>query len=124
IDWLSRSWVTTGVDGGRFHAISAATTAANDTAWTANPACGPAAAPSTPAIGGPSARAASIVTPLSDAAAGNCSRGTSSGSIACPAGVVIATAQPVANKSDSSDSGLRRPATAIAVNTAAAAAAY
>ncbi len=90
----------------------------------ANTASGPVPAPSTPAIGGPIARAASTVTPLSDAAAGNCSRGTNSGWIACHAGVVMAAAQPIAKKNDSSDSGLRTPATVITVNTAAAAAAY
>src|SRR3954470_10372962 len=124
IEWPSGSRSATGVDGGRFHAINAPMTTANDTALIANTACGPATATRTPAIGGPIARAASTVTPLRDAAAGNCSRGTNSGWIACQAGVVIAAAQPIANKSDSSERELRTPATVIAVNTAAAAAAY
>src|SRR5437763_371604 len=74
-EWPSGSRSTTGFDGGRFHTSNAPMTTAKDTALIANTACGPTAATSSPAIGGPSARAASTATPLTDAAAGDCSRG-------------------------------------------------
>jgi hypothetical protein len=118
----SRSPVAAG--DGRLHAASATTTATKDTALMAKTAADPALATRMPAIGGPIARAASTVTPLSDAAAGICWRGTSSGWIACQAGVVSAAAQPIANSKASSETGSSNPASAIAVKIDAAQAAY
>src|SRR4029077_4039869 len=117
-DWPNGSRWVTGADGVRFQASSATMTATKATALIANTAAAPAAATSNPAMGGPIARAASTATPPSDAAERSCAGGTSSGWIACHAGVVSAAAQPMANISTSSETASSTPATASAVNAA------
>ncbi|KXW60132.1 hypothetical protein MPHL43072_10615 [Mycolicibacterium phlei DSM 43072] len=62
----------------------------NDTALSANTTVGPDTATSAPATAGPIARALFMLRLVSAAAAGICSRGTSSGWIACHAGAVSA----------------------------------
>jgi hypothetical protein len=64
---------------GRFHAAKATIIPANDTALIAKTAAGPANATATPPIAGPIARAAFVETLPKVAAAGICSRGTTSG---------------------------------------------
>ncbi len=71
----------------RCQAATAATTPRKETALIANTAAGPHAATSTPAIAGPTARARLTVRLPSAAAAGISSRSTSSGWIACQAGL-------------------------------------
>ena len=123
-DWPNGSRSVTGAEGVRFQASSATITATKDTALIANTAAAPTAATNNPAMGGPTARAVSTETPPSDAAERSCSRGTSSGWIACQAGVVSAAAQPTANISTSRETASNTPATASAANTAAAIAPY
>src|SRR5882757_10423115 len=123
-DWPSGSRSVTGAEGVRFQASNATITATKETALIANTAAAPVAATSSPAMGGPTARAASTATPPSDAAERSCSRGTSSGWIACQAGVVTAAAQPMANISTSSETASSTPANASADNTAVATAPY
>ena len=123
-DWPNGSRAVTGSEVVGFQASSATITATNDTALIANTAAAPNAATNNPAMGGPTARAVSTATPPSDAAERSCSRGTSSGWIACHAGVVSAAAQPTANISTSSETASKAPVTASAANTAAATAPY
>src|ERR1700744_976449 len=119
---LSRS--LSGAQAGRFQHRNATMIAAKDTALSANTAAGPASRTTTPPRAGPIARATLTVTLLSDAAAGICSRGTSSGWIACHAGAVSAEPQPMATVNTSSQVGVRTPVNASAASTAAASTAY
>ncbi len=115
---LSRS--LSGVQPGRFQDHSATMIAAKETALRANTAAGPATRTTTPARAGPIARATLTVTLPSDAAAGICSRGTSSGWIACHAGAVSAEPQPMATVKPRSQVGVSTPVNARAASTAAA----
>jgi hypothetical protein len=65
--------------GGRFQAASTTITPMKEIAFSAKTSAGPLTATRTPAMAGPIARAPFTVTLPSDAAAGNSSRGTSSG---------------------------------------------
>jgi len=71
---------------------------------------GPVAATSTPARAGPTARARLTLRLPSEAAAGICSRGTSSGWIACQPGPVRALPQPMRKTRAMSTEGVVRPA--------------
>ena len=94
--------------------------AKNDTALIANTAAGPAAATTTPPIAGPTARAAFTVTLPSEEAAGICSRGTSSGWMACHAGADSAEPHPSRNVIASSITGVSTSVQARNVVTPAA----
>lgn len=104
---------------GRRQAISAATMAPNDSAFRVNTNVGPDSDTSAPAIAGPTARPIFMLMLPSAAAEGICSRGTSSGWIACQAGPVSACPQPSRNSSVSRTGGVVWP---VAVDTASVAA--
>ncbi len=94
---------------GRRHMMSTTTIPTNDTAFSANTSVGPDSDTSAPAIAGPIARAPFMLMLPSAAAAGICSRGTSSGWIACHAGPVSACPQPIRNSSVNNTAGVARP---------------
>src|ERR1700739_1239710 len=109
---------------GRFHETRAKITPANDTALIANAAAGPDNATTTPPIAGPIARAAFPATLPKVEAAGICSRGTTSGWIACQAGPVSAAEQPMATVNHNSDVGLSRPRYVSTARASATSTAY
>ena len=74
----------------------------DSTALSANTQALPAAAIKAPATSGPMMREAFIETPLSASAAGNCVRGTTSGTMAANTGQRIASPTPLAKVSASS----------------------
>ena len=80
--------------------------AIDSTALSANTYSLPALAISAPATMGPTMRDAFIAMPFSASAAGNCARGTSSGTIAANTGQRIASPMPLAKVSASSSGAL------------------
>jgi hypothetical protein len=78
----------------------------DSTALSTNTYSVPALAISAPATSGPTMREAFIDTPLSASAAGNCTRGTSSGTMAENTGQRIARPTPLAKVSASSSAGV------------------
>ena len=84
--------------------------ASDSTALSTNTQALPALAISAPATSGPMMRDAFIATPLSASAAGNCVRGTSSGTIAANTGQRIARPMPLAKVSASSSGAVIHPA--------------
>ena len=92
--------------GSRFHQTSAAAAAMKLAALMPNTTGVPKADSTMPASAGPIARAAFTVTPPSPDAAAICSRGTSSGWIACHAGAVSADAAPMSAVNTSSTHGV------------------
>jgi hypothetical protein len=94
---------------GRFHTSSATMMPANEIALVAKTAAGPARATMQPPIAGPTARDALPETLPNVATAGICSRGTTSGWIACQSGPARADAQPMATVNINSVVGVSRP---------------
>ena len=82
----------------------------------------PAPAISAPATSGPMMREAFMAMPLSASAAGNCARGTSSGTIAENTGQRMASPTPLAKVSASSSGAVMAPITIVRHSTRATAA--
>ena len=93
---------------GRFHTNKAASTPTNVTAFTKNGTATPNAAMRKPPSAGPIAREMLMPRLLSAIAGCSVGRGTSSGTIACQAGAVIAAPTPATNVNTSSTSGVTR----------------
>jgi hypothetical protein len=104
-------------DRSRRQVNSTTTIPRNDTAFSANTNSLPAAATSSPPIAGPTARPTLIDADPSTTAWGNSRRGTSSGWIACQAGMFTAVPSPSENTSASSTPGVTA---SIAVSSASA----
>ena len=94
------------VDAGRRHQMSTPTTARNEMALIRKTQAGPASATTTPPRAGPTARPRLNVRAPRATAWGNSARGTSSGWMACHAGIVSAQPTPRKNVSVSSESGV------------------
>jgi len=94
-------------------------TPTKDSALSRNAACGPAAATMIPANAGPMARARLMPRLFRAIAAGNCARGTSSGSVAAHAGVFSAAPQASAKVKPSSIQALIQPSAVTTVSSAA-----
>ena len=105
----SRSAGSTAALGCRRQRHSTQKTPTTDTALMKNTGPGPPATIITPAIAGPIARAMLIATLPSPTAAGNSSRGTVSGMMACQAGKSTALPAPMASVITSSIQGWMTP---------------
>src|ERR1700723_2037344 len=95
---------------GRFHFATTKMTPQNDTKFATNAAATPAAAITTPASAGPTARARLNSIPFSADAGARSSLGTNSGRIARHVGVSNASPAESANVSTNSSQGDIRPA--------------
>ena len=94
----------------------------DNTALSTNTYCVPALAINAPATSGPIMRDAFIDIPFKASAAGNCARGTSSGTMAANTGQRMARPTPLAKVSASSSGGLNTPAITVMHSSVATAA--